>query len=485
VLLARHDAERETLAVEEVHRFANGFVHRDGHDCWDVDALVTEINAGLEAIIERGITLASVGIDTWGVDFVLLDADGKLLGQPIAYRDHRTDGVMARVFETIPRAELYARTGIQFLQFNTIFQLAALKRESPAWLPRAHTLLLMADYLHYRLCGVTSCEYTNASTTQLLNLETGDWDDTLLDALDLPRHWFQPLTKPGTAIGHWQSKSGAKVAVITPATHDTGAAVVAIPLEEGTPSAYISSGTWSLMGIESRRSYSGAQALAANFTNEGGVDGTYRVLKNIMGLWLLQRVRDAFPTLSFAELVQQAEAAPALRFLIDPNDDRFLNPPSMLHAIQDFCSETGQAIPESAGEVTRCILESLAFSYRRTLHELHTLTGESFEQIHIVGGGCQNRLLNQMCADFCNATVHTGPIEAAALGNVTCQLRTLGKLADLAAIRHLIRKEFTDEIYRPDATSAAFADAHWTRFKDLCSAPRAKTPSNTEGALHE
>jgi len=233
------------------------------------------------------------------------------------------------------------------------------------------------------------------------------------------------------------------------------------------------------MGIESRRPHADAHALAANFTNEGGVDGTYRVLKNIMGLWLLQRVRDAFPALSFADLVEQAEAAPALRFLIDPNDDSFLNPPSMLQAIQDFCRETGQGVPESAGAVTRCILESLAFSYRRTLHELHTLTGESFGQIHIVGGGSQNRLLNQMCADFCNATVHTGPVEAAALGNIGCQLRALGKLADLAAIRSLIRKEFTDEIHRPDVRAAALADAHWARFMDLCGPRRAFSPSRS------
>ncbi len=481
VLLARHAATQETLDIEEIHRFENGFVHRDGQDCWDVDNLVAQINAGLEKIIDRGVTLTSVGIDTWGVDFVLLDAQGQLLGQAVAYRDHRTDGLIDDVARVIPRAELYARTGIAFMQFNTIYQLVALKRENPHWLPRAETLLLTADYLHYRLCGVKSCEYTNASTSQLLSLESDTWDFELLEKLGLPARWFQPLSQPGSEIGEWVSRSGQRVKVITPATHDTASAVIAAPLED-EHAVYISSGTWSLMGIESRVPYNDARALAANFTNEGGADGTYRVLKNIMGLWLIQRVRDAFPALSFADLALQAESATPFRYLINPNDDRFLNPPSMLEAIQDFCGETGQGEPHDAGAVARCVFESLAFLYRRTLDELSSITGQSYAQIQIVGGGCQNGFLNQLCADFCRLPVHTGPVEASALGNITCQLRALGRLADRAAIRQLIRKEFSGQTLYPRVENSGLAEPHWRRFQNLCQHIPAEQQPTMEGA---
>ena len=242
VLLACHG--EATLEIEEIHRFENCFVRRNGHDCWDVENLVGQITRGLERIVERGVELASLGIDSWGVDFVLLDDQGELLGDAVAYRDHRTDAVMDAVFATVPRAELYARTGIQFMQFNTLYQLVALQREAPAWLPRAQTLLLIADYLHYRLCGVKSCEYTNASTSQLLSLTTRSWDLALLERLGLPARWFLPLSQPGSVLGEWVSASGQRVKVIAPATHDTASAVLAVPLhDEGA--VYISSGTWS------------------------------------------------------------------------------------------------------------------------------------------------------------------------------------------------------------------------------------------------
>ena len=466
VLLACLGAARETLSIEEVHRFDNGFVNRDGHDCWDVDDLVEQINVGLEKIVDRGIKLASVGVDTWAVDFVLLDADGKMLGQPVAYRDHRTDGVMDEVFKTIPRERLYERTGIAFLQFNTIYQLVALLRENPDWLPRARTLLLMPDYLQYRLCGTQSCETTNASTSQLISVKTQSWDIDLLRSLGIPLHWFLPLTQPGTVIGEWVSPNGSRVKVITPATHDTASAVLAVPLED-EDSVYISSGTWSLMGIESDVPYCDERALAANFTNEGGVDGTYRVLKNIMGLWLIQRLRDAYPELSFADLVAQAENATPFAYLINPNDDRFLNPSSMRQAIADYCRETNQGEPQTAGEFARCIFESLAFLYRQTLEALTSLTGRQYKRIHIVGGGSKNDFLNQLCADFCRLPVFTGPIEASALGNITCQLRALGHLADRKAIRTLIRKEFSGQTLQPRTEHSASIEQHWTRFQQL------------------
>ena len=466
VLLARHGAARETLAVEEIHRFENRFENHDGHDCWNVDNLVEQITIGLERIIDRGVTLSSVGVDTWGVDYVLLDDEGQMLGQAVAYRDHRTDGLIDEVAKIVPRSELYARTGIAFMQFNTIYQLVALKRENPAWLSRAQTLLLMPDYLHYRLCGVKSCEYTNASTSQLLSLKTNSWDVELLKRLGLPAHWFQPLCQPGSLIGEWVSRRGARVKVIAPATHDTASAVIAAPLDD-EDSVYISSGTWSLMGIESREPFNGAPVLAANFTNEGGADGTYRVLKNIMGLWLIQRIRDDFPELGFADLVKEAEHAEPLRYLINPNDDRFLNPPSMRQAILDFCRETGQGEPQTVGELARCIFESLAFLYRWTLDELTSFTGKSYKRIHIVGGGCQNGFLNQLCADFCQLPVYTGPVEASALGNITCQLRALGQLADRAAIRQLIRKEFSGQSLHVNAAAAERINQHWPRFQSF------------------
>ncbi len=392
VLLGCYSATKNTLSIEEIHRFENRLVRKDGHDCWDVEVLVSHISHGLECIIEREVALTSIGIDTWGTDYVLLDAGGQLLGQAVAYRDHRTDGIMEMVFNSVSRSDLFTRTGIQFMQFNTIYQLIALKKEAPEWLPRAETLLLMADYLHYRLCGVKSCEYTNASTSQLLSLVTNTWDFDLLERLDLPSGWFLPLSQPGCEIGEWVSRNGVRVKVITPATHDTASAVIAAPLEDASV-VYISSGTWSLMGIESTVPFSGKAALAANFTNEGGADGTYRVLKNIMGLWLIQRVRDTFPHLTFGDLIQQAESATPFRFLINPNDERFLNPSSMVNAIREFCNETGQGVPHGAGAIARCVFESLAFLYRRVLNDLVLITGQRFTGIHIVGGGCQNGFL--------------------------------------------------------------------------------------------
>jgi len=490
VLLGRYDATGAALSIEEIHRFANGFTQRNGHDCWDVEDLVAQINIGLEKIIDMGIVPASVGIDTWAVDFVLLDAEGNLLGDAVAYRDHRTDGMMDRVFSQMPRTEIYQRTGIQFQPFNTIYQLAALRQENPDWLPRVRSLLFMPDYLHYRLSGVQSCEYTNASTSQLLNLDTRTWDDELLALLDLPRHWFQPLVEPGTALGEWTSRGGQRVKIIAPATHDTGSAVLAVPLQPEQPgrqAAYISSGTWSLMGVEREAPCRDENALAANITNEGGADHTYRVLKNIMGLWLIQRLRDAFPELSFADLVREAQAAAPLTYLINPNDERFLNPASMVDEIRAFCRENGQGEPASAGELARCIFESLAFLYRSTLAELETITGTPIEHIHIVGGGCQNDFLNQLCANFCGLPVFTGPVEASALGNIGAQLRGLGLLADRAALRDLIRRSFSGKTVMPEADPLNAIEPHWHRFQQLISEPFERYPAEPqttpEGAL--
>ncbi|WP_341678840.1 rhamnulokinase [Niveibacterium sp. SC-1] len=486
VVLARYLEETGGLVLQEVHRFENGFVQRAGQDCWDLERLSGEIVFGLEKTLAGGARPVSVGIDTWGVDFVLLDAEDRPLGEAVAYRDHRTDGVMERVFARVPRDEIYRRTGIQFLQFNSLYQLVALQAASPERLAQARTLMFVPDYLHYRLCGVKSCEYTNASTSQLLNLEAGGWDRELMARLALPDASLQPLCAPGTRLGEWGSREGHRLAVIAPATHDTASAVIGTPLED-EHSLYISSGTWSLMGIESRTPFNDAQALAANFTNEGGTDGRFRVLKNIMGLWLIQRLRDAFPHLSHAELVTQAEAAPS-GSLVDPNDARFLNPPSMADAIRAFCAETGQATPQSAGEFARCVFESLACLYRQTLDELraitrHAITGNDFRRIHIVGGGSQNAFLNQLCADFCGLPVSTGPVEASALGNVGCQLRALGHLADLPAIRALVRENFAGQDLHPRADATQATLQQWRRFHELRSRSPAASPRTPEGAV--
>lgn len=467
VMLAGYDSASRKLQLEEVHRFENRLYQRQGHDCWDLDTLYAEILAGLTAIEGRGIDLASVGIDTWGVDFVLLDRDGNRLGEAVAYRDGRTQGVMAKVLNRISKAEVYYRTGIQFLQFNTLYQLKALINEAPAWLDQVSDLLMVPDYLHYRLCGVKSSEYTNATTTQLLNVYTGQWDETLLATIGTPASWFLPPVQPGTVLGEWVSPAGKPVKVIVPPTHDTGAAIAATPLT-GAHAAYISSGTWSLIGIESPTPVNGTPALAANLTNEGGVEGTFRVLKNIMGLWLIQRLKAELGGYSFAGLVEEARRAEPFEYLINPNDDRFLNPTSMTAAIQQFCQETGQGRPETPGELARCVYESLALLYKQAVLELEAVTNRRIDVIHIVGGGSQNVFLNQLCADFCQLPIATGPVEASALGNVGYQLKGLGLLKDLDELRGLIGREFGGRRCHPQIKDSAELDMHWQFFQQLC-----------------
>lgn len=466
VILAGFDDVQRLLHLEEIHRFENRLHQQAGHDCWDFEHIYREICNGLERIETRGFELDSIGIDTWGVDYVLLDRAGQPLGLPIAYRDHRTDGVMERVQAKIGREEIYSRTGIQFLQFNTLYQLQALMDENPAWLGQVDKLLLVPDYLHYRLCGQLSCEYTNATTTQLLNVHTGQWDTALLDSIGVPASWFLPPVQPGSVVGNWISPKGRAVKVITPATHDTGSAVAAAPLANER-TAYISSGTWSLMGLESRTPLTGPDALACNITNEGGVEGTFRVLKNIMGLWLIQGVRNELGDCSFAELVVAARAVPAGAYLIDPNDASFMNPPSMIEAIQNFCLRSGQGKPVTPGELARCVFESLALLYKQTMAELEQVSGCKFDLIQIVGGGSNNAFLNQLTADYCRVPVATGPVEASALGNICYQLKGLGLLADLNDVRELIRKDLGADRCQP-AVNTSELNTHWQRFQRIC-----------------
>jgi rhamnulokinase len=463
IMVAAYDEMRRTVQMHEACRFENRIHQRQGRDCWDLDGLYRNILAGLGKIEQDGIDLDAVGVDTWGVDFVLLGRDGQPVGEPVSYRDHRTDGAMEAVHATIPPDEIYFRTGIQFLQFNTLYQLYALLRERPDWLAQVEHLLMIPDYLHYRLCGTAACEYTNATTTQLVNVYTGDWDRSLLARLGVPPHWLSRPVQPGTVLGHWMTPKGRAVKVIAPATHDTASAVAATPLfDERT--AYISSGTWSLMGLESQYPMNSRAARACNLTNEGGVDSTFRVLKNIMGLWLIQRVRDELGRYSFADLAAAAETAEPFRYLVNPNDDRFLNPVSMIDAIRAYCRETGQGEPQQPAELARCVFESLAFLYRRTVADLEQVANRKIERIHIVGGGCNNRLLNQLTADFCQLPVDTGPSEASALGNICYQLIGLERLADLDEVRQMIGRTFCGERFLPRQAFSVPGEAAWRTF---------------------
>ena len=306
-----------------------------------------------------------------------------MLGLPVAYRDDRTDGVPEKVFKLIPKEEIYSNTGIQFMKFNSLYQIKAIIDQNPEWLPQVDKLLLIPDYLHYRLTGKYSCEYTNASTSQLLNAQLRDWDPALEKVLDVAANWLQPITQPGTVLGKWTSPSGHHVKVIPPATHDTGSAIVATPLSTEN-SAYISSGTWSLVGVESKTPVTNPEALAANLTNEGGVEGTYRILKNVMGLWLVQCLQKEFCNLTFADLASLAENAEPFRYLINPNDDRFLNPASMREEIQAFCAETNQGVPTKPSELTRCVLDSLALYYRLVFEEVESVMERPIDSVHIV-----------------------------------------------------------------------------------------------------
>ncbi len=452
VMLARYNTAQRSLKLQEIHRFTNALCPVDGVDTWDVDHLEQHIRQGLNQVCDQGVRIDSIGIDTWGVDFVLLDKDGERVGLPVAYRDKRTDGVMAQACETLSRQEIYRRSGIQFLPFNTLYQLRALVEQNPEWVAQAEHALLMPDYLAYRLTGEMNWEYTNATTTQLVNINTDNWDDTLLAWTGAPRRWFGTPTHPGNVIGHWLCPQGNPIPVVSVATHDTASAVIAAPLAD-SDAAYLSSGTWSLMGFESKTPWTTPEALAANITNEGGAEGRYRVLKNIMGLWLLQRVLKEQQVSDINDLVARTRQEPACRFMINPNDERFINPASMSDAIRQACQEAHQSVPETDAQLARCIFDSLALLYARVLGELSDLRGRSFTRLHVVGGGSQNQLLNQLCADACGIPVLAGPVEASTLGNIGCQLMALDELPDVDAFRQTVAHCHPLATFTPESDS--------------------------------
>lgn len=455
------------MQLEEIHRFDNRQVRSGGHDCWDVDHLWQGILDGLKACKARGVLPATVGIDTWAVDFVLLDRAGNRLGDAVAYRDGRTAGMDARVEGLIPPQTLYEKTGIQKQLFNTIYQLAALKEEHPDQLAGADAFLMIPDYFNYLLTGVKKQEYTNATSTGLVNAARKTWDRDLLDALGLPDRLFGELSMPGTVVGPLREEIarevGFQTTVILPATHDTGSAFLAVPARDDN-AVYLSSGTWSLLGVENKDPITTEASRLQNFTNEGGAWYRYRYLKNIMGLWMIQSIRRelngvdyvagkerAAWTLdvtagqrqwSFPDLIAAAEAAAGFDSLVDANDDAFLAPDSMIAAVQDACAASGQAVPRTVGQLMQCVYRSLTRCYRDAIGGLSRLTGKTYTSINIVGGGCQDNYLNRMTAQVTGLPVFAGPVEGTAIGNLVVQMIHGGEFADLAAARNSIRKSF-------------------------------------------
>ncbi len=458
------------LRLEEINRFPNGMVPIGGHYHWNLIRLYEAMVEAFKTCAQSDVPIESIGVDSWGVDFALLAEDETLMGLPVAYRDDRTDGMMEKLFEKIPSKTIYEKTGIAFLKFNSIYQLLALSSQNSEAIKNARHFLMVPDYFHYLFTGKMTNEYTIASTSQGVNLKTRSWDADILKAIGAPTGLMHDLIEPGTIVGplteQLQTITGlGPVPVVAPAGHDTASAVAAVPAE-GKNWAYISSGTWSLMGIESDKPASTQKAYEYNFTNEGGVFNTIRFLKNIMGLWLVQRCRAAFDKqIDYGTLTQMAAEAPPFVSLIDPDRDRFMNPLSMTEAIADFCKETGQPVPASEGAFVRCCLESLALQYRLVAAQLEEVHDMKLEKIHIVGGGTQNKLLNQFTADATGMDVITGPIEATVIGNIVMQAIGMGHLDSLDQARQIIRDSFPMEAYRPQQTDVW--DQQFDRFKKL------------------
>ncbi|MDR1158986.1 MAG: rhamnulokinase [Oscillospiraceae bacterium] len=440
------------LVFEEIHRFRNNLLRQNGMCCWDFNALFAEVLAGMRKCGEMGRVPVSVGVDTWGVDFVLLDGTGQVLGCPVSYRDTRTNGMDALVARRMSEEELYRRTGIQKQIFNTIYQLMAVKNSREEHLQKARCLLLLPDYFHFLLCGARKTEYTNATTTQLVNATRRQWDDELIAACGYPRDIFQEIVPPGTELGTLtpavRTAVGYGCAVVAPVTHDTGSAVLAVPAS-GQDVLYISSGTWSLMGTERAAPDCSPQSRAHNFTNEGGYGGTYRFLKNIMGLWMLQCVgRELGGAYSFDALSEMA-ARETITSLVDCNDNRFLSPENMSGEIARCCAESGQAVPQTPGALAAVIYNSLAVCYGQTAQALETLTGRTFRDIHIIGGGAKDAYLNALTARRTGKTVLAGPTEATAVGNLLAQMITGGEFGGVAEARQCVSLSADLKVCRP------------------------------------
>lgn len=457
-LAAGNDGAAPKLEMTEIHRFPNYAIQVGDRLHWDILRLLREIKKSIRLAYQQGYAPQTLGIDTWGVDFGLLDANGELIGNPYHYRDSQTEGLIDEVGGLVGRERMFREGGLQFMPFNTIYQLYAMRKAASPKLDIARTLLLTPDLLAYMLTGVKACEFTMATTTQLLHPETRQWNTKLMEQLGIPSGMFLEPIQPGTVVGPLTAAVQEELDVpavqaVAVGTHDTESAVAAVPATDGEPFAYLVCGTWSLLGTELDGPLLTPETMALEFSNEGGVGGTYQLLKNIMGLWLLQECKrewdEAGNEIGFGELVGLAEAAEPFRSLVQPDDGRFFSHGDMEGRIRAFCAETGQPSPRSAGEVARCILESLALRYRQALEQAERLTGRTYAGLHMVGGGIQNRLLCQFTANAIGRPVWAGPVEASAIGNVLAQLIATGECSDLREARRLVAASFPIETYEP------------------------------------
>ncbi len=451
--------ENNKLDLVEIHRFKNQLLNIHGTDYWNIFSLFGELKTGLKkCVTEHNVQPLSIGTDTWGVDYTLLNREGQAVGLPYAYRDHRTDNSMGEFFEIMPKKETYLLSGIQFLQFNTLFQLFSSVQDNYSGLKIAESLLFTPDFLNYLFTGKKTNEYTIASTSQLLKPGRAEWEDKLFEAAGIPLKLMQEIVQPGTEIGkvlpEIMDETGCgEIPCIAVASHDTASAVVSVPAK-GENWAYLSSGTWSLLGIESDEPLVSEKTLEMNFTNEGGVEGTTRVLKNIMGMWLIQeckRIWDEETELQWQEIVDLSKEAESFKCLINPDDALFLNPGNMPKAVQEYCEKTGQYVPQTKGEIARCIYDSLVLKYKFTIKQIESLTGKQIEKLHIIGGGAHNKMLNQLTADALGIPVLAGPTEATAIGNIMLQAKAVGAVKSLEEIREIVFSSFEVEEYLPSA----------------------------------
>lgn len=453
-----------SIELREINRFPNKIIEANGHYYWDFLGLYQSILEGLKIVAEEGVEIQSIGIDTWGVDFVCFDKNGEILGNPYSYRDPHTENAQAEFFKIIPQDQVYKSTGIQFMNFNSLFQLATMKKNKSTVLEAADKILFMPDALSYMLTGKMVTEYTIASTSQMLDAKTQRFDPELLAALGLKEDNFGKFVFPGEVIGTLtesvQKQTGLEaIPVVAVAGHDTGSAVAAVPAKDEN-FAYLSSGTWSLMGIETKAPIVTDESFRLNFTNEGGIEGTIRFLKNICGMWLLERCRLEWGTTavenSYPQLIADAQASDGFVSFINPDAPDFANPDSMIKAIQNYCEKTSQVVPKTKAEITRCIFESLAFRYKQILESLKSFATFPVDSLHVIGGGSKNAMLNQFTANALNLPVFAGPMEATAIGNVMVQAKTSGHCAGMQGMRDSIAESIELVEYKPENT------AEWT-----------------------
>lgn len=474
-VVVSYDGDRITL--EEVHRFPNGPIQVRGRLYWDALKIWSELKTVSRGAYARcGKELVSLGVDTWGVDFALLDKNDELVCNPRHYRDPRTDGVMEEAFKLVPREEIYRKTGIQFMRLNTLYQLLATVRESSTQLDVARSLLMMPDLFNFWFCGKKVCEFTDATTTQFFNPLENDWARDLLIRLGIPTHFLLEVVQPGTPLGTLdRAVAGeldvkAGVEVVATASHDTASAVAATPLTD-EDDAYISSGTWSLVGMEVSRPVINEVTLHSNFTNEGGAFGTFRLLKNVQGLWLLEESRRVWNRMgrqyAYDQIIGMARGTDPFKFVIDVDEGRFTVPTDMPAAISQYCAQTGQGAPKDDAEVARCIFDSLALKYRITISKLESITGRRIGKIHVVGGGSRNALLNQLVSDATGKRVVAGPAEATSVGNALVQCAALGMIRSSSQLRDIVRRSFELQVFEPRRERAQSWDEFQDRFERI------------------